>query len=41
MKDNLAKIYAAFRSGCLGNNILDAYFPFFVNILDSTCTVSQ
>lgn len=33
MKDNLAKIYAAFRSGCLGNNILDAYFPFFVNII--------
>lgn len=33
MKDDLAKMYAAFRSGCLGNNILDAYFPFFVNII--------
>ena len=28
-----AKIYAAFRSGCLGDNILDAYFPFFANII--------
>lgn len=33
MKDSLAKVYAAFRSGCLGNNILEAYFPFFANII--------
>lgn len=33
MKNDLAKIYAAFRSGCLGNNILEAYYPFFVNII--------
>lgn len=33
MKNNLFKIYAAYRSGCLGNNILDTYFPFFANII--------
>lgn len=33
MKDNLTKVYAAFRSGCLGKNILEAYFPFFANII--------
>lgn len=33
MDNNLTKIYAAFRSGCLGNNILEAYFPFFANII--------
>lgn len=27
------KLYAAFRSGCLGDNVLDAYFSFFANIL--------
>ena len=33
MKNDLVKVYAAFRSGCLGSNILEAYFPFFVNII--------
>jgi hypothetical protein len=27
------KLYAAFRSGCLGDNVLDVYFSFFANIL--------
>ena len=27
------KVYAAYRSGCLGDNILDTYFPFFANII--------
>ena len=30
---DVVKLYAAFRSGCLGENILDVYFPFFANIL--------
>lgn len=30
--DNL-KFYAAFRSGCLGENILNVYFSFFANII--------
>lgn len=29
----MVKVYAAFRSGCLGNNILEAYFPFLANII--------
>ena len=33
MAKEMIKIYAAFRSGCLGKNILDAYFPFFANII--------
>lgn len=35
MKSNMVKVYAAFRSGCLGNNILEAYFPFLANIIIS------
>ncbi|MPM51341.1 hypothetical protein SDC9_98089 [bioreactor metagenome] len=27
------KLYAAFRSGCLGENVLDVYFTLFANIL--------
>ncbi len=27
------KLYSAFRSGCLGDNVLDVYFSFFANIL--------
>ena len=27
-KDELVKLYAAYKSGCLGNNILDTYLPF-------------
>jgi hypothetical protein len=27
------KLYAAFRSGCLGDNVLDVYFSFLANIL--------
>lgn len=33
MAKNITKLYAAFRSGCLGDNILDVYFPFFANII--------
>lgn len=33
MDNKLLKIYAAYRSGCLGDNILDTYFPFFANII--------
>ena len=30
---DLIKLYAAYKSGCLGNNILDTYFNFFANII--------
>ena len=30
---HLVKVYAAYRSGCLGDNILDTYFRFFANII--------
>lgn len=33
MDDKLIKVYAAYRSGCIGDNILDTYFPFFANII--------
>lgn len=33
MDNKIAKLYAAYRSGCLGDNIFDAYFPFFANII--------
>lgn len=33
MNNNLVKVYAAFHSGCLGKNILEAYYPFFANII--------
>ena len=33
MENNLVKVYAAYRSGCLGDNILDTYFRFFANII--------
>lgn len=33
MKNNFIKLYAAYKSGCLGDNILDTYFPFFANII--------
>lgn len=29
---NVLKLYAAFRSGCLGEKILDVYFPFFASM---------
>lgn len=29
----MVKLYAAYRSGCLGDNILDTYFHFFANII--------
>lgn len=33
MENRLIKVYAAYRSGCLGDNILETYFPFFANIM--------
>lgn len=33
MEKRLIKVYAAYRSGCLGDNILETYFPFFANIM--------
>ena len=33
MNIDMVKVYAAFRSGCLGNNILEAYFPFLASII--------
>lgn len=30
---DLIKLYAAYKSGCLGNNIMDTYFSFFANII--------
>ena len=36
---DVTKLYAAFKAGYLGNNILDTYFSFFANIIlsnDST-----
>lgn len=33
MKKNYLKLYAAFKAGYLGENILNTYFPFFANIL--------
>lgn len=30
---DLIKLYAAYKSGCLGNNVLDTYFSFFANII--------
>lgn len=33
MENKLVKVYAAYRSGCLGDNILDTYFRFFANII--------
>ncbi len=33
MNNNMVKVYAAYRSGCLGDNILDTYFRFFANII--------
>jgi len=32
-KKDLVKLYAAYKAGCLGDNILDTYFNFFVNII--------
>ncbi len=32
-EEKFLKMYIAFRSGCLGNNVLDVYFSFFANIL--------
>ncbi len=32
-ENEFLKLYAAFRSGCLGDNVLDVYFSFFANIL--------
>jgi len=29
----IVKLYAAYRSGCLGDNIFHAYFPFLANII--------
>lgn len=33
MKNKSVKLYAAYKSGCLGDNILDTYFTFFANII--------
>ena len=33
MEPKLLKVYAAYRSGCLGNNIFDAYYPFVATII--------
>lgn len=33
MQKNIAKLYAAYRSGCLGDNILHVYFPFLATII--------
>lgn len=33
MSKDIAKLYAAFRSGCIENNIIDVYFPFIVKII--------
>ena len=33
MENKLVKVYAAYCSGCLGDNILDTYFRFFANII--------
>ena len=30
---DLIKLYAAYKSGCMGNNILDTYFNFLANII--------
>lgn len=30
---DVVKLYAAYQSGCLGNNILDTYFAFFANVI--------
>lgn len=30
---NIIKLYAAYKSGFLGNNILDTYFSFMANII--------
>ena len=32
---DVTKLYAAFKAGYLGNNILDTYFSFFANIIMS------
>ena len=33
MNNNIAKLYAAYRSGCLGDNIFHAYYSFLANII--------
>jgi hypothetical protein len=33
MNSSLIKVYAAFLSGCMGENILEAYFPFLAKII--------
>ena len=33
MKTSITKLYVAYRSGCLGDNILHAYFPFLATII--------
>jgi len=33
MDNRIAKLYAAYRSGCLGDNILHVYFPFLATII--------
>lgn len=42
-KNELVKLYAAYKSGCLGNNILDTYFTFFANIIleENVETISE
>lgn len=32
-KKDLVKLYAAYKAGCLGDNIIDTYFNFFANII--------
>ena len=33
MDSKIIKLYAAYRSGCLGDNIIHVYFPFLANII--------
>lgn len=33
MRNDMTKVYAAYLSGCLGRNVLEAYFPFLANII--------
>ena len=33
MENKFVKLYAAYRSGCLGDNIFHVYYPFFANII--------
>lgn len=40
---NIVKLYACFKSGYLGNNIIDTYFAFFANIIieNNICVIDD